>query len=273
VATLQSHVIRVLGSSIIGLPEHTSGNIDDAIAHAVAHDTEFHQFMLYTPIPGTPLHAEHQARGTLLGEDECPDADAHGQLRFNFRHPQIRDGQETEFLLRAFRRDFEVNGPSLARIVRTLLRGLQAHGDDPDPRVRRRVRRECAGLGSVYAGALWAAERWLGRGAPAASRLRTTRRTLARELGWGTRVAAPVLGSLLLAAMARERRRLRRGESYEPPTFYEANHAALQDAEGGRGLRCGGFIEATTTHAQVNLAGLLRMRGRDEATAPADRGR
>src|SRR5262245_26513766 len=93
VDTLQSHGIRVLGSSIVGLPEQTPDNVDHAIEHAVDHDTEFHQFMLYTPIPGTALYAEHLANGTLLGEDECPPADAHGQLRFNFRHPHIRDGQ------------------------------------------------------------------------------------------------------------------------------------------------------------------------------------
>jgi hypothetical protein len=47
--TLQSHGIRVHGSTIIGLD--TSEIIDDEIAHAVAHDTVFHQFMLYTPCP------------------------------------------------------------------------------------------------------------------------------------------------------------------------------------------------------------------------------
>ena len=58
VRELQSHGIRVLGSTIIGLEEHTPENIDAAIEHAARHDTDFHQFMLYTPIPGTPLHAE-----------------------------------------------------------------------------------------------------------------------------------------------------------------------------------------------------------------------
>jgi biotin synthase-like enzyme len=53
VSELQSHGIRVLGSSIIGLESHSPDNIDDAIEHAVNHNTEFHQFMLYTPIPGT----------------------------------------------------------------------------------------------------------------------------------------------------------------------------------------------------------------------------
>ena len=59
--SLQSHGIRVLGSTIIGLEEHTPENIDDVIDYAVSHDTDFHQFMLYTPIPGTPLWKKHQA--------------------------------------------------------------------------------------------------------------------------------------------------------------------------------------------------------------------
>jgi hypothetical protein len=226
VAELQSHGIRVLGSSIIGLPEHRPETIDDAIDHAVAHDTEFHQFMLYTPIPGTALHAEHEAQGTLLSEDECAQADAHGQLRFNFRHPHIRGGEETEFLLRAFQRDFDVNGPSLVRIVRTLLRGWQRYKDHPEARVRERFRRECAGLSSAYAGVLWAAERWL-RAVPGLSaRIRDVRRALNHEFGWKARVTAPLFGRVLLAAMARERRRLARGKTYEPPTFYESNRPA-----------------------------------------------
>jgi len=222
VAELQSHGIRVLGSSIVGLPEHAPDTIDEAIAHAVAHDTEFHQFMLYTPIPGTPLYAEHLANGTLLGEGECPPADAHGQLRFNFRHPRIPAGDETEMLLRAFRRDFDVNGPSVVRIARTLLRGWQRHKADPDARIRARYARECADLATVYAGALWAAERWLAD-APAGSRIREVREALLREFGLRARISGPLLGRAILFAMGRESRRLRRGHVYEPPTFYETS--------------------------------------------------
>jgi radical SAM superfamily enzyme YgiQ (UPF0313 family) len=220
---LQSHGIRVLGSTIIGLPEHTPETIDEAIDHAVRHDTEFHQFMLYTPVAGTPLYAEHVANGTLRGEDEVELADTHGQLRFNFRHPHIQDGQETEYLLRAFERDFEVNGPSVARIARTLLRGWLRHKDHPDPRVRRRYLRECRGLSTGYAGALWAAERWLRDNPALVARLRAVRRAIAREFGLVSRAAAPAMGLVLLATMALERRRLQRGPAYEPPTFYETN--------------------------------------------------
>lgn len=223
VDALQSHGVRVLGSSIVGLPEHTPENIDAAIDHAVSHDTEFHQFMLYTPLPGTALYAGHLAEGTLLDDEECPPADTHGQLRFNFRHAHIHGGQETEFLLRAFRRDFEVNGPSILRIARTLLRGWRRHKHDPDARVRERYRRECSGLPTVYAGALWAAERWFRKSPGLARRIGAIRRGIAREFGLVPRLAGPLAGPFLLAAMHREARRLRSGAGLEPPTFYETN--------------------------------------------------
>jgi radical SAM superfamily enzyme YgiQ (UPF0313 family) len=226
VRNLQANGIRVLGSTIVGLPEHTPDSIDAAIDYAVAHDTEFHQFMLYTPVPGTPLHAEHEARGTLLSEEECPAADAHGQLRFNFRHPSIQDGQETEFLLRAFRRDFEVNGPSVTRIVRTLLRGWQRHRNHPEKRVRERFARECADLATSHSGALWAAERRFAGNAEVAGRIRRLRRELAHEFGWRSRIAAALVGPVLLVTLALEERRLRRGWTYEPGTFFEINPAA-----------------------------------------------
>jgi hypothetical protein len=223
VDTLQSHGIRVLGSSIVGLPEHTPENIDEVIDHAVGHDTEFHQFMLYTPLPGTALHAEHLAGGTLMSDEECPPADTHGQLRFNFRHPHIRNGEETEFLLRAFGRDFERNGPSILRIARTLLRGWQRHKDHPEARVRARYRRECQALPTVYAGTLWAAERWFRASPLVARRIAGVREAVEREFGLIARLAGPVVGTVLLAAMHREAWRLRHGAAYEPPTFYETN--------------------------------------------------
>ena len=232
VRRLQGLGIRVLGSSIVGLPEHGADNIDAAIAHAVEHDAEFHQFMLYTPVPGTPLHAEHRANGTLLSPEECPDADTHGQLRFNYRHPRIEGGAETEYLLRAFRRDFEVNGPSVTRIARTLLRGWLALKDHPDPRVRDRIAFETKDLATQYAGALWASERWFARENPVlATRLRVTRRGIEQEFGWRPRLSARLVGPVVLATLWLEARRLRRGRTYEPPTFYEANPAAADRPE------------------------------------------
>ena len=151
VRLLQSHGIRVLGSSIIGLEEHTAENIDEVIDQAVAHNTDMHQFMLYTPIPGTPLFAELEAKGALLSFAETSPGDIHGQLKFNYRHPHIKDGEEGEFLLRTFHRDFAVNGPSIVRIIHTLLQGWKRHKNHPNPRIRARFAHEAANLPVKYA--------------------------------------------------------------------------------------------------------------------------
>ena len=59
------------GSSVISKVEnHTPTTIDEAIAYAVSHDTEF------------------------------PEADIHGQYQSNFKHTHIPKGRETDYLLR-----------------------------------------------------------------------------------------------------------------------------------------------------------------------------
>jgi len=246
VAELQANGIRVLGSSIIGLREHTPQNIDEAIEHAVSHCTDFHQFMLYTPVPGTPLWRSHRDAGTLLDEDECPIADVHGQTRFNYRHPHIRDGQEGEMVLRAFRRDFAANGPSLIRMLGTLLRGYLRHRDHPDARVRDRFAWETRDLRRTYAGIVWAAEGWA-RGNPLVrARIRAVRRDLEAAFGWRTVLWGLIVGPLLRVALWREERRLRRGWTYEPPTVYETNETAV-DASRRPVPRPCRFVEPSVT--------------------------
>jgi hypothetical protein len=227
VRSLQQHGIRVLGSSIIGLEEHTPENIGAAIEHAVSHASEFHQFMLYTPAPGTPLHAELSARGVMLGPDEIDPADVHGQYRFNYRHPNIPPGDETEMLLRAFRRDFEVNGPSVLRVIRTTLTGWRRYRNHPEPRIRERFAWEIEGLATTMAGAVWAARRDLAANSKVRALLDDTLAQLYKEFGLKARVSAVTLGPIILHLLRREQRRLAAGHTYEPPTFYDANPAAV----------------------------------------------
>jgi len=228
VRTLQEHGVRVVGSSIIGLEEHTPENIDSVIDYSVGYVTEFHQFMLYTPIPGTPLYADHKARGLLLDSADCPEADCHGQLRFNYRHPHIRNGQETEFLLRAFHRDFDVNGPSIVRIARTVLRGWKRYKTHLDRRVRERFAWEARDLAVNYAGALWAARKWFRSNPALAKSISATLKDIYREFGIKSRLAAPIVGRYLRHMARREERRLRQGWTYEPPCFCESNSIAVR---------------------------------------------
>jgi len=227
---LRGHGIRVLGSTIIGLEDHTADNIDAAIEHGVKHGTDFHQFMLYTPLPGTPLHQQIHAEGRMLSEDDCPLPDCHGQDRFNYRHRHIAPGAETEMLLRAFRRDLEVNGPSVVRVVESMLRGYQRHKNHPDPRTRRRVLREGKSLATKLTGLAWAAAQAFRDNQPVYRRLTALLESLYQEFGWKARLSAGLIGRYVRWSIAREQRRLDRGWTYEPPTFYEKNAAVAVNA-------------------------------------------
>ena len=155
---MREHGIVLLGSTILGLEHHTPENIVAEIEHAIAHETDLHQFMLYTPVPGTPLYSEMEEQGRLLDVDL---ADIHGQDAFNFQHAAISREESREFLGWAFRRDFERNGPSLFRICRTTFEGWKRYKNHPDLRVRERFHREARLLRHAYAASP------LGHGAPA----------------------------------------------------------------------------------------------------------
>jgi len=217
-AELQSHGIKVLGSTIVGLEHHTPENIEGEIEHAVSHDTDFHQFMLYTPVPGTPLYSQVEREGRLLDVDL---ADIHGQWKFNFKHPAIPRDLSKKLLDWAFQRDYERNGPSLYRICRTALEGFKRYKDHPEPRVRERFRRDGRTIAAAYSGMLWAMERHMKRtDADFAGRIRELRAEIRKHCGrWNPVPLA--LGPLMLWTANRESKRLAAGHTYEPPTFLD----------------------------------------------------
>jgi hypothetical protein len=201
--------------------------MDAIIDYAVSHETVFHQFMLYTPIPGTPLYEKHKADGSLLPETEFPIADAHGQYRFNYRHPHIRNGQEEKYLLDAFEKDFAVNGPSLLRLIRVLLNGWLKYRDDPRPCVRKRVAWEVFPLRSTYAGAVWAMRKWYRNDPRLMEKADRLLQDIYAAFGWVTRIVTPFIGRFAWFALKREEARLAAGLTYEPHAFREKNEAAM----------------------------------------------
>lgn len=228
VRELQAHGILVMGSTIIGLEEHTPENIDKAIDWAVSHEADWHQFMLYTPTPSTPLYAEFNRKGVLMDESEIEWADIHGQYRFNYRHPRIKVGQESEFILRAFKRDFEVNGPSVIRMMGTLMKGWMRYKDHPEARIRKRFAREVQKMPTLYAGAVWATRRWFKDNPKMVERMAVLLNDIHGEFGLKSRVAAPILGRVILSRVRQEVRRIERGQTYEPPMIYETSVKAVR---------------------------------------------
>jgi radical SAM superfamily enzyme YgiQ (UPF0313 family) len=217
---LRQHGVRVQGSTIIGLEHHTPENMPDEIEHAVGHGADFHQFMLYTPVPGTPLHKEMAEQGRLLLDMDA--GDIHGQYKFNFRHAAISWDDSKKFLDWAFQRDFEFNGPSLYRMCQTMFQGWQRYKNYPDPRVRERFEREMKKLSTAYNAALWVMEREFKKiNLGVSERIHGLRREIVREFPVMARLTASLLGPVLLWSSRREEKRLASGQTYEPPTIVE----------------------------------------------------
>jgi hypothetical protein len=227
VRELQANGIRVLGSTIIGLEHNTPENIDDLIDWAVSHNTDFHQFMLYFASPGTPLYAELTDKGTLRSASEIEEADVHGQYRFNYDHPHIKKGRETEFLLRAFKQDFEANGPSVMRMMRTVMKGWLKYKHHPQARIRRQFAIQVENMPTINAGALWAAGRWFKDHPVLGPEMTAILQEIYREFGFKSRFAAPIVGWVVLKLLRKEDRRLAGEYSCEPPTFYEPSAPAV----------------------------------------------
>ena len=217
---LHRHGIKCLGSTIVGLEHHTPENIRAEIEHAISHDTDFHQFMLYTPVPGTPLFQEMEEQGRMLPGIDL--ADIHGQYKFNFQHAAIGRDDSQKFLDLAFRRDFERNGPSLYRIFRTTLEGWKRYKNHPDPRIRHRFEFEVRQMKSAATASLWAMERRLRETNEVISdQIRILRREIEKEFGLLSRLASRFAGPVLLWTTRREEKRLAAGRVYEPPTIRE----------------------------------------------------
>ncbi len=214
---LQKHGILVLGSTIIGLEHQTPENIREEINHAIAHETDFHQFMLYTPLPGTPLYREMEKQGKMLDVDY---ADVHGQGNFNFEHEAISHEESKNILDWAFKYDFEKNGPSLFRMCRTAFEGWKRYKNHSDPRIRERFQRKTMLFRLIYAGMLWAMEHRLKNSNNSMSpQIRSLRQRLEKEFGIITVFGARLLGPLLYWTSKREEKKLNRGKTYEPKTI------------------------------------------------------
>lgn len=215
---LRSHGIVVIASSILGLNHHRPDNIDDMIDYAVRHSADFQQFTLMTPLPETPTYEEELAEGNIYfpgGEGYVLN---HRDLRLAHRHPHIPPEAGSEYLRRAFRRDLEVNGPSVLRAAETLANAWSHYGDHPDERIRRRHQWIESALERFFVGAAWAAREWYRDDACQSQRADALLTRLCRLLGLSEGACSDA-GALILERMIEEDRRLRNGWLYDPPTF------------------------------------------------------
>ncbi|MBI5014570.1 MAG: cobalamin B12-binding domain-containing protein [Deltaproteobacteria bacterium] len=129
VRELRSRGIVVLASGILCQEHHTPDNMQQDVDFLVGIEPDLVQFMLLTPMPTTGLYREHQAKGLL--RTELPYEEWHGQKHLAFQHPAFPGDSAERWLQAAFRKDYEVNGSSMLRVVETALRGYRRLADLP----------------------------------------------------------------------------------------------------------------------------------------------
>jgi radical SAM superfamily enzyme YgiQ (UPF0313 family) len=123
IAELQDHGIAVLASGILFIEEHTPENIEEDIDFLISLAPTFTQFMQVIPLPVTELYLDFQRKGWL--DPSIPFEEYHGQKRLAWRHPHFTPAQTEQWLLKAFRKEFDALGGSPMRMTRAHLKGLK----------------------------------------------------------------------------------------------------------------------------------------------------
>ena len=139
--------------------------------------------------------------------------------------PRSRATTPNAFLTGRSGATFELNGPSLYRISRTLLAGWKRYKDWPDARVRERFASEMDRLSGIYSSALWAMEHQFRKVDRNVSE--QDRRAAARiQAGVAALVAhdAKRAGSDPAVDNTSRRATPGHGQTYEPPTILERSN-------------------------------------------------
>ena len=118
---LRRRGISVLASSILFLEEHDKKTIWEDIDFATSLKPDYLQFMQLGPIPGTKLYQDYEREGKLI--KNLPFKSQHGQGRIWFHHDHFTRDESKDFLRLAFEIDYNRNGASLLRVIKTTFDG------------------------------------------------------------------------------------------------------------------------------------------------------
>ncbi len=233
VKKLQSYGISFIGSSIMCSLNHTPENIDYDIDYAIKHNVELMQFMQYYPTPGTPLFKELHQKGMI---NDLQFTDYTAQKWLNFDHPNIPSGMEIDIMKKAFAKDFEINGPSIIRILRTQFEGYNRYKNSDNKAIKKRFSRTVNNQWAIFSSAMtWSARKYFKKkgNPPLVKKMNDFLNQLHNEFGKIVTISTPIMGRLFYKLLTREEKKQAKGHQYEPYCTFSKNDAALslEDSE------------------------------------------
>ncbi|MEW5806283.1 MAG: radical SAM protein [Acidobacteriota bacterium] len=123
---LQSHGIAVLASSIIGYDYQTREVIEKEFQTLMTVEPSFTQFLIYSPVYGTPLYDRLKKENRLLPGFDDPRRYRHKEIdgfTLQHRHPHLSQQEASEIVEELYKKDYELLGPSIIRIARVWFEG------------------------------------------------------------------------------------------------------------------------------------------------------
>ena len=111
-------------------------------------------------------------------------------------------------------------------MARTILQGWRRYKNHPDRRIRRRFAWDARELPFSFVCYVWAAKKRFRGNPELTAKISEILKDIHREFGIKSRLIAPLVGRYLRIKISREDKRLRKGWTYEPPTFYETKPIA-----------------------------------------------
>jgi hypothetical protein len=100
---------------------------------------DYVQFSPLGPIPGTKLYNDYEKQGKVI--KNIPYESQHGQGKIWFRHDHFSRDESKDFLRLAFEIDYNRNGASMLRVIKTTWAGYLYCRNHPDERLRRRSKK------------------------------------------------------------------------------------------------------------------------------------
>ena len=123
-------------SSILFTEEHDKNTIWEDVDFVTALNPDYVQFSPLGPIPGTKLYNEYEKLGKVI--KNIPYESQHGQGKIWFDHDHFSRDESEDFLRLAFEIDYNRNGASILRDIKTTLGGYLYCRNHGDERIRRR---------------------------------------------------------------------------------------------------------------------------------------
>ena len=132
---LRKRGISVLASSILFVEEHDKNTIWEDVDFVTSLNPDYVQFSPLGPIPGTKLYDDYEKQGKVM--KNIPYESQHGQGKIWFYHDHFSRDESEDFLRLAFEIDYNRNGASLLRTIKTTLDGYLYCRNHLDERIRR----------------------------------------------------------------------------------------------------------------------------------------